>query len=51
MKERTKEARLVVESGQYDKKKEYHLVLRDAETQAEVERYPVVIDLAFMNDF
>lgn len=51
MNERIKEARLVVESGQYDKKKEYHLVLRDAETQAEVERYPIVIDLAFMNDF
>ncbi len=51
MNDRTKEARLVVESGQYDKKKEYHLVLRDAETHAEVERYPVVIDLAFMNDF
>jgi uncharacterized protein (TIGR02687 family) len=51
MNERIKEARLVVEAGQYDKKKEYHLVLRDAETKAEVERYPVIIDLAFMNDF
>lgn len=51
MNERVKEARLLVESGQYDKKKEYHLVLRDAETQAEVERYPVTIDLAFINDF
>ncbi len=51
MNERIKEARLVVETGEYDKKKEYHLVLRDAETQAEVERYPIVIDLAFMNDF
>lgn len=51
MNERIKEARLVVESGEYDKKKEYHLVLRDAETQAEVERYPIIIDLAFSNDF
>jgi len=51
MNERIKEARLVVESGDYNKKKEYHLVLRDAETQAEVERHPLVIDLAFMNDF
>lgn len=51
MSERVKEARLVVESGDYDKKKEYHLVLRDVETQAEVERYPVIIDLAFINDF
>jgi hypothetical protein len=51
MNERIKEARLVVESGQYDKKKEYHLLLRDADTQAEVERYTIIIDLAFMNDF
>jgi hypothetical protein len=51
MDDRVKDARLVVESGQYDKKKEYHLVLRDAETQAEVERYPIMIDLAFTNDF
>lgn len=51
MNERTKEARLLVESGQYDKQQEYHLVLRDAATQAEVERYPIMIDLAFMNDF
>ena len=51
MNERIKEARLVVESGDYNKKKEYHLVLRDAETQAEVVRYPIIIDLAFMNDF
>jgi uncharacterized protein (TIGR02687 family) len=51
MNERVKEARLVVESGTYDKKKEYHLVLRDADTQVEVERYPLSIDLAFTNDF
>ena len=51
MNERIKDSRLVVEAGQYDKKKEYHLVLRDTETQAEVERYPIIIDLAFENDF
>jgi len=51
MNERIKEARLVVESGDYDKLKEYHLVVRDAETQAEVERCPIGIDLAFTNDF
>ena len=51
MNDRVKEARLVMQSGHYDKKKEYHLVLRDAETQAEVERYPLTIDLAFMSDF
>lgn len=51
MNERIKDARLVIEAGQYDKKKEYQLVLRDAETQAEVERYPIIIDLAFENDF
>lgn len=51
MNDRVKEARLVVQSGHYDKKKDYHLVLRDAETQAEVERYTLTIDLAFASDF
>jgi uncharacterized protein (TIGR02687 family) len=51
MNDRVKEARLVMQPGKYDKKKEYHLVLRDAETQAEVERYPLTVDLAFMSDF
>jgi uncharacterized protein (TIGR02687 family) len=51
MNDRVKEARLVVQSGDYDKKKDYHLVLRDAETQAEIERYTLTIDLAFASDF
>ena len=34
-----------------DKKKEYHLVVRDTETEIELERIGFSIDLAIMNDF
>ena len=51
MEERKKTAKLILKAGQYDKKKEYHLVLRDAETKIEYDRIPVAIDLAFMNEF
>lgn len=51
MQEREKVAQLTVQSGNYDKKKDYFLVLRDAENQIEYERFPVTIDLAFLNDF
>lgn len=51
MDERKKSARVMLKSGQYDKKREYALVLQDAETKIEVERIPLTIDLAFANDF
>ena len=51
MDERKKTAKLILKAGRYDKKKEYHLVLRDAETKIEYDRIPVTIDLAFMNEF
>ena len=51
LEERKKSVKLTLRSGQYDKKQEYHLVLRDAETRVEVDRIPMTIDLAFMNDF
>ena len=51
MEDRKKSAKLMVKAGQYDKKREYSLVLRDAETKIEYLRIPMKIDLAFSNDF
>jgi len=51
MNDRKKSVNLIVKSGNYDKKKEYYLVLRDAADKTEVERIPLMIDLAFGNEF
>ncbi|HDZ61752.1 MAG TPA: BREX-1 system phosphatase PglZ type A [Nitrospirae bacterium] len=51
MDERKKAAKIMVKAGQYDKKCEYALVLRDAETEIEYMRIPLIIDLAFTSEF
>jgi len=51
MDDRKKSAKMMIKAGQYDKKREYALVLRDAETKIEYLRVPLTIDLAFSNDF
>ena len=51
MDERKRIAKIMLKKGTYDKKKEYHLVVRDAETQIELDRITFAIDLAIMNDF
>jgi uncharacterized protein (TIGR02687 family) len=51
MDDRKKSAKMIIKAGQYDKKREYALVLRDAETKIEYLRVPLTIDLAFSNDF
>jgi len=51
MDDRKKSAKLMVKAGQYDKKHEYALVLRDVETKIEYLRIPMTIDLTFINDF
>ena len=51
MEDRKKTIRLDLLSGEFDKKKAYRLVLRDAETDAEVQAIPVVIDRSFESDF
>lgn len=50
MDERKKSVQLTIKAGQYDKKKDYYLVLRE-DNQVEYDRITVTIDLAFMNDF
>jgi len=49
--ERKKSIRLELHTGTYDKTTPYRLVLRDAESDAEVQSVPVVIDRSFDDDF
>ena len=49
--ERKKSMRLALRSGTFDKTTDYRLVLRDAESDAEVLSVPVVIDRSFDDDF
>jgi uncharacterized protein (TIGR02687 family) len=49
--ERKKSLRFELRAGTYDKAKPYRLVLRDAESDAEVQSVPVVIDRSFDDDF
>lgn len=51
MTDRTKRARLSLAGTDFDRKREYHLVLRDKDLNTELERYTVIIDLAFTDDF
>jgi len=51
MDERKKSAKLILKAGKFDSKKEYYLVLREAETKIEYDRIPVFIDLAFTKEF
>ena len=48
---RKKSIRLMLKSGEYDKKQEYFLVMREADTDIEYFRKPMFIDLAFTSDF
>ena len=47
MTERFKVANLSLLGNDFDRKKEYSLVIKDAETRADLGRYRIVIDLAF----
>ncbi|MBM9521218.1 BREX-1 system phosphatase PglZ type A [Desulforhopalus vacuolatus] len=51
MDERKKSVKLILKGMQFDRKKEYYLVLRDQQDDTEYERSPVHIDLAFSRDF
>jgi hypothetical protein len=51
MSERTKQVRLSLLGSGFDRKRDYHLVLKDKDLQTETERYKIIIDLAITNDF
>ncbi len=50
MDERQKSVKLTLKSGTYDNKKEYYLVMRNTD-DTEYDRIPIIIDIAFANDF
>lgn len=51
MEERKRSLMLTIQSGDYDRNKDYFLVARDAKTKVEAWRTTMRIDLAFSNDF
>lgn len=51
MSERTRKVRLSLQGSDFDRKRDYYLVLKDKDLQTETERYRVIIDLAITNDF
>ncbi len=51
MNERVKKIRLSLAGSDYDRKKDYFLVLKDKDLNTPLERYKVTIDLAFTDDF
>ncbi|SHL89523.1 BREX-1 system phosphatase PglZ type A [Vreelandella subglaciescola] len=51
MNDRMKLVRLSLAGTDFDRKRDYFLVLRDKDLGTELERYRVVIDLAFTDDF
>ncbi len=50
MDERQKSAKLTLMAGSYDNRKEYYLVLRNID-DTEYDRIPVIIDIAFADEF
>ena len=51
MTDRIKRVRLSLSGADFDRKKEYFLVICDKDLDTELERYRVTIDLAFTDDF
>ena len=51
MSERVKQVRLSLSGTDFDRNKDYFLILKDKDLNTEVERYRVTIDLAFTDDF
>jgi len=49
--ERVKQIRLSLSGTDFDRKKDYFLILKDKDLNTEIERYKVTIDLAFTDDF
>ena len=51
MSERLKQVRLSLSGSNFDRHKDYFLIIRDKDLNTELERYRVTIDLAFTDDF
>lgn len=42
---------LTLKSSNYDRYKDYYLIIKDVDSGVEVQRYSIKIDLAFSNEF
>lgn len=51
MSERVKQVSLSLSGSDFDRKRDYFLIIRDKDLGTEIERYKVTIDLAFTDDF
>ena len=51
MNERQKQATLSLAGSDFDRNRDYFLVIKDKDLNTEMERYKVTIDLAFTDDF
>ena len=51
MNDRLKQVRLSLAGSDFDRKRDYFLVIHDKDLNTELERYRVTIDLAFTDDF
>lgn len=51
LEDRKRKVLLTILSGNYDRNKDYYLVVRDAKTQVELQRETLKVDLSFSNDF
>lgn len=51
MSERVKRARLSLQGNDFNRNKDYFLIIKDKDLGAEIDRYKVTIDLAFTDDF
>ncbi|EPJ48527.1 MAG: hypothetical protein OFPII_05850 [Osedax symbiont Rs1] len=49
--ERVKQIRLSLSGSDFDRNKDYFLIIKDKDLNTEIERYKVTIDLAFTDDF
>ena len=49
--DRVKQITLSLAGTDFDRKKDYYLIVRDKDLNTEIERYRVTIDLAFTDDF
>lgn len=49
--ERVKQVRLSLSGTNFERKKDYFLILKDKDLNMEMERYKVTIDLVFTDDF
>lgn len=51
MEKRVREVTLKLIGANFNRRNEYWLILEDAQTETGYQKYPVIIDLAFRDDF